>query len=76
VLPLTRLVEAQMSWPGRDVGCGDVSEVGVGDTVTVCGWVDRYRNHGGVLFVDVRDHTGVLQVQTEGRARAGTTHPI
>ena len=30
----------------------------VGSPVTVCGWVDRYRNLGGLLFLDIRDHTG------------------
>lgn len=32
--------------------------VQVGSPVTVCGWVDRYRNLGGLLFLDIRDHTG------------------
>jgi aspartyl-tRNA synthetase len=34
----------------------------VGDSVTICGWVDKYRNLGGLLFLDIRDHTGVIQV--------------
>lgn len=33
-----------------------------GDLVTVCGWVDRTRDMGGVQFLDVRDHTGRIQV--------------
>ena len=35
----------------------------VGQTMRVCGWVDRYRNLGGVVFLDIRDHTGVVQVR-------------
>eukprot|EP00884_Botryococcus_braunii_P019181 jgi/Botrbrau1/5947/Bobra.0366s0117.1 len=52
----------RMSWAGRDVGCGRVTDVDVGRTFTLAGWVHRYRNLGGVCFVDVRDGTGILQV--------------
>jgi hypothetical protein len=51
------------SWPARSHGCGSLREQDVGEQLTICGWVDGYRNHGGVLFVDVRDHTGILQVR-------------
>ncbi|MCQ3804504.1 MAG: aspartate--tRNA ligase [Acidimicrobiia bacterium] len=37
----------------------------VGERVTLAGWVDRRRHHGGVAFVDLRDHTGVVQVVME-----------
>src|SRR5262245_17432865 len=42
--------------------CGQVNEKLVGQEVTVAGWVHRRRDHGGVIFVDVRDRQGLLQV--------------
>jgi len=42
--------------------CGQVSEKLVGQEVTVAGWVHRRRDHGGVIFVDLRDREGLLQV--------------
>lgn len=51
-----------MTWPSRTAFCGRLGEVNVGQNATLCGWVDGYRNFGGVLFLDIRDHTGLLQV--------------
>ena len=42
--------------------CGAVTDSLVGDTVTICGWVDRRRDHGGVIFLDMRDRDGIVQV--------------
>jgi aspartyl-tRNA synthetase len=42
--------------------CGDVNESLVGQQVEVCGWVHRRRDHGGVIFVDMRDREGIVQV--------------
>jgi aspartyl-tRNA synthetase len=42
--------------------CGQVNESLVGQTVTVAGWAHRRRDHGGVIFVDLRDREGLLQV--------------
>lgn len=49
----------------RSHGCGTLAENHVGDSVTICGWVDKYRNLGGLLFLDIRDHTGIIQVVSD-----------
>ncbi len=45
--------------------CGRVDETLVGQTVTLCGWADTRRDHGGVIFIDLRDHEGLVQVVVE-----------
>ena len=42
--------------------CGLVTEALLGETVSLCGWVNRRRDHGGVIFVDIRDREGYVQV--------------
>ena len=42
--------------------CGQLGTKDIGQTVTLAGWVDRYRSHGGVLFVNLRDRSGMVQV--------------
>ncbi|MCF6194427.1 MAG: aspartate--tRNA ligase, partial [Kangiellaceae bacterium] len=42
--------------------CGEVTESLIDQEVTVCGWVHRRRDHGGVIFIDLRDREGLLQV--------------
>ena len=42
--------------------CGEITEQLVDETVTFCGWVHRRRDHGGVIFLDVRDREGLVQV--------------
>lgn len=46
----------------RDHYCGNIGENNIGQEVTLCGWVDRYRDHGGVVFIDLRDRTGIAQI--------------
>ncbi len=48
--------------PMRTHYCGEVDESLVGQSVSVAGWVHRRRDHGGVIFVDLRDREGLLQV--------------
>jgi len=42
--------------------CGDINESLIDQTITVSGWAQRRRDHGGVIFIDLRDATGLLQV--------------
>jgi aspartyl-tRNA synthetase len=42
--------------------CGLVDETLLGRSITLCGWVDSRRDHGGVVFIDLRDHEGVVQI--------------
>ena len=46
----------------RSHDCGIVDKSLIDQTVTVCGWVHRRRDHGGVIFIDLRDRTGLVQV--------------
>jgi aspartyl-tRNA synthetase len=51
-----------MSQQMRSTYCGLVDESLLGQAVTLCGWVNRRRDHGGVIFVDLRDREGYVQV--------------
>ena len=42
--------------------CGEITSSNLKEEVTICGWVHRRRDHGGVIFLDVRDKTGIVQV--------------
>jgi aspartyl-tRNA synthetase len=46
----------------RDKGCGEIRESEVGKKMTLCGWIFKRRDHGGLIFVDLRDRSGILQV--------------
>jgi len=42
--------------------CGELNQENIGQEISVCGWVNRRRDHGGVIFIDLRDKKGILQV--------------
>src|SRR5439155_8886784 len=46
----------------RDLYCGEPRAKDAGRRVTVAGWVARRRDHGGLIFIDLRDHTGLVQL--------------
>jgi aspartyl-tRNA synthetase len=63
----------------RDLLCGDPSPAHVGRTPTVAGWVARRRDHGGLIFIDLRDHSGVIQLVVNPERSPGaakTAHEI
>jgi aspartyl-tRNA synthetase len=53
----------------RDEWCGNVREDSVGRRVKVAGWVHRRRDHGGLIFVDLRDRTGLMQLVFEAESQ-------
>jgi aspartyl-tRNA synthetase len=57
--------EAEKFLGMRSQFCGLVDETWVDKEVVLCGWVDTRRDHGGVIFIDLRDHEGIVQVVVE-----------
>jgi aspartyl-tRNA synthetase len=46
----------------RTKGCGELSENDIGSSVSLTGWANRWRDHGGLIFIDLRDRSGIVQI--------------
>ncbi|XP_020220486.1 aspartate--tRNA ligase, chloroplastic/mitochondrial-like [Cajanus cajan] len=53
-----------LEWVNRTALCGELTLNDVGKKVQLCGWVALHRVHGGLTFLNLRDHTGIVQVTT------------
>lgn len=53
-----------LEWVNRTALCGELTLNDVGEKVQLCGWVALHRVHGGLTFLNLRDHTGIVQVTT------------
>ena len=49
----------------RNKSCGELRASAIGANVQLCGWVDRRRDHGGVIFIDLRDRSGTIQITVD-----------
>ncbi len=57
-----KLKPSKQNSPMRSNGCGDLRKEHISSNVQLCGWVDRCRDHGGVIFIDLRDSSGTTQI--------------
>jgi aspartyl-tRNA synthetase len=64
------LVMSSATHPYRSHTCGALGAGAVGQNVRLSGWVHRKRDHGGVLFVDLRDHYGITQIVADSDSAA------
>ncbi|KAJ9552052.1 hypothetical protein OSB04_016097 [Centaurea solstitialis] len=60
--PGSKYESATLEWVNRNGLCGELSQNDVGKRVRLCGWVALHRGHGGLTFINLRDHSGIVQV--------------
>ena len=65
----------KLTWPSRSHFCGDLRGEDEGERVQLCGWVAAQRGLGGMTFISLRDHTGVVQVGEGGFKRGVNEAP-
>ncbi|HPA02755.1 MAG TPA: OB-fold nucleic acid binding domain-containing protein, partial [Chiayiivirga sp.] len=56
--------------------CGLIDAALIGQTVTLCGWADVARNMGQIVFIDLRDHEGIVQIVAEPAEVAGNAEML
>ena len=59
----------------RNKTCGELRASAISANVQLCGWVDRRRDHGGVIFIDLRDRSGTIQITVETHAKDSAVRP-
>ncbi|KAK1269820.1 hypothetical protein QJS04_geneDACA022120 [Acorus gramineus] len=62
--PPSIALSGSLDWVSRTAHCGKLCEGDVGSRVRLCGWVALHRIHGGLTFLNLRDHTGIVQITT------------
>lgn len=55
----------------RSHRCAEISSANIGETVTLMGWVQKSRNKGGIIFLDLRDRSGIVQLIFEDAGNSG-----
>jgi len=58
----------------RSADCGSLRSKNAGEQVTLAGWIGRRRDHGGIIFLDLRDRSGTIQVVLNPEIAADATH--